>query len=104
MIETILIKDKLNNTKSALIARFGYGTVHMDMYSNVEGTIGDIIFATGEKRDIGEKWLSKGDKLIPELIFRFNNFESIDAVIDELNELKNLMNKQKEKSHEKKES
>ena len=79
------------------VAEFGYGTVHMNN-AKLQGKFGDVRFESGKGRYVGEVWEStKEDVNNTEIVFRFHNEASINALIEQLKDLKAFMNEEVDK-------
>lgn len=93
----MIIKNAIYGDKHNVhLLKFGFGTVHMRNAKDFNNEKGDVTFSTGEAREIGEELPSEPGNDDVGVVFRFYDQRSIDAVIEQLKELKKFLNEPSE--------
>lgn len=84
-----------SQTKNVTVANFGHGSIQMIVGST---TISRqvLLFKSQEPHPIGsvkKHGFKNFDDMKPDVVFQFSNPESVDALIDQLTEIKNQFKK-----------
>lgn len=80
-----------SKTEETTVANFGQGTISMTVGSTQDNKRHVLFFKTQPAEKVGstkEHGFKDSDELQPEIVFEFSNTESIDALISQLEEVK----------------